>query len=128
MAIRWGCCSVAFGNVNVKTPFSILAFTSSGYRSCQRQTHSTIDRRATYLGSKGHLQRPRKRAVATLTNLVPTLLLRVGGGRLAGYRQAVVVNVDSDILGLQSGQLECRRHGVGVLGFVEVEPSDKVDD
>ena len=80
----------------------------------------------TYLGSEGELQRPGECPVLTLADRVPTLLMRVGGGRRARDRQAVVVDVDGDILGLESGQLECRCHGVGILGFVQVKSGEGI--
>lgn len=52
----------------------------------------------TYLGSERKLQRPGKLAVVALTNRVPTLLMRVRGGRLVRYRQVDVVEVDGDII------------------------------
>ena len=58
----------------------------------------TIYSRVTYLGSERKLQRPDKLAVVALTNRVPTLLMRVRGGRLARYRQVDVVEVDGDII------------------------------
>ena len=74
-----------------------------------------------YLGSEGDLQRAGELSVMTLTNSVRTLLMRVGGGRLARHRQAVVVEVDSDVLGFEAGQLERCGHGVGIVGFVEIQ-------
>lgn len=60
-------------------------------------------------------------ARATLVDCIPTLLMRLGGGcRLARYGQAVVLEVDSDVLGLQARQLERCRYDVGVLGFMQV--------
>ena len=55
----------------------------------------------------------------TLTDGVRTLLLRVGG-RLTQYRQAVVVDVNSDVLGLEPRQFERCCHGVGIGGFMDI--------
>lgn len=57
---------------------------------------------ATYLGSKGKLQHPGDLSVA----------MRVGPGRLAQHHQAAVVDIDSEILGLEPRQLKCRCRNV----------------
>ena len=67
------------------------------------------------------MPRPEELSVMMLMNGVCTLLSRVGGGRLAQYRHAVVVGINSDVLGLETRQLErCCGHGVELVEFVEI--------
>ena len=124
MAIRSGGCSgIVFGNVTGKTPFSTLSLTSSGYELGERQKVSGVKEPSyAYLGAEGELQRPGELAIATFTDGVPSLFMRVRVPRITSNRETVLVDVDSDIVGFHAGQLKRGCHGVGVLGFVNVHP------
>ena len=76
-----------------------------------------------YLDPKRKPQCPRELAGPALTDGITPLFLGIGWrrGQLARDRQTVLVDVDGDVFGCQTGQLKGCRHGVGILGFVNVQ-------
>jgi len=128
MTMRCACCcclEVIFGNVTVKTPFSILALTSSGYEWVSIRKSSSIRRPSyAYLDPQRDLQRPGELAIATLTDGVSLFMGPVRLLRLTSNRKTVLVDVNIDIVGFHAGKLKRGCHGVGVLGFVNVHPGE----
>ena len=89
----------------------------------QRQ-RSTRHTETAYLGSERQLDNPREFSIATLTDGVPVFLLRARRPRLARHRQTVVVHVNGDILGRESGKLERCCHDVRILCFVQIKSGE----
>ena len=91
----------------------------------QRPKRRGKGRPPAHLGPKGKLQRPGEFPRAAFTNDVVPAFLRLRNGRLARDRQTVLVNVDGDVFGCQTRELERCRHGIGVLGFGQVKSREQ---
>jgi len=72
------------------------------------------------LDSSGQGNRPRELAVPALAHRVPVLILLRGRRGLTGDHEAVVVDVDADVLLFEPGEVERRGDAVVLGGLVDI--------
>ena len=135
MVILFGACSgVDLGNMMVRTPWSMFALMSSGYRHTSHISTSTSsatattnrgakELNATHLDTLRDGERAGELAEAALADGVAALVAVALHGALAGHGEHVVLEIDVDVLLGESGELELRRHHVPVPVLMQVHPA-----